>query len=30
LPTDIRRASVIAAFNLSEFGLIFSIPRKDI
>jgi ATP-dependent Lhr-like helicase len=30
LPTDIRRASVIAAFNPSEFGLVFSIPRKDI
>ncbi|MGI8468229.1 MAG: helicase-related protein [Pyrinomonadaceae bacterium] len=30
LPTDIRRASVIAAFNLPEFGLVFSIPRKDI
>ena len=29
LPTDIRRVSVIAAFNLSEFGLLFSIPRKD-
>ncbi|MGI8468038.1 MAG: helicase-related protein, partial [Pyrinomonadaceae bacterium] len=30
LPTDIRRASVIAAFNLSEFRLVFSIPRKAV
>ena len=30
LPADIRRDSVIAALNLSEFGLSFSISRKDI
>lgn len=28
LPTDVRRAGVIAAFNLSAFGLVFSLPRK--